>query len=467
MKHEIDWYQQFFEYMNTAELLLVFLIFGFCFAVMIRPYVRKKQTVYAAGILTAAGGTILWQISENGGTLNYLLVMLAAFLLMYLMEKEKPRQKIFLCVMFLTLRFICSAILVEWGLFSIWFDINVGDISTGMDPDQIVIYYAVSRLASVIARMLLLYLMIRLIQKAYHRKDELSMQELFLLLIPAITPLLEGVLFREYTVIYSKGVENGYIKENIPPDIMRFMFYLFSYFAVLMVVVLYERVRKQQEENAQMQALEKEIAQVQSSIKQMEVLHEQIRTLRHDIANHLMTMERLTEGENTVEAKHYLKRLKEEYSASLEGIRSGNPVIDAVLDAKRNMAIKNGIGFQCDFVYPGQPEIDVFDLSVLLNNALDNALRGANGKDPWIRISAKCHERFLTILVKNSYTGEKLCLDADGLPISTKEGEGHGLGLKLIRRISHRYNGETELIQREGEIELRILLHEKADSYTK
>ena len=80
MKHEIDWYQQFFEYMNTAELLLVFLIFGFCFAVMIRPYVRKKQTVYAAGILTAAGGTILWQISENGGTLNYLLVMLAAFL---------------------------------------------------------------------------------------------------------------------------------------------------------------------------------------------------------------------------------------------------------------------------------------------------------------------------------------------------------------------------------------------------
>jgi len=461
MKHDPDWYQNVFEVMNIAELLLVFLLFGFCFAVMIRPYMRKKITVIASGILTAAGGTIIWILSGNGGTFSYSFVVLSAFILMYLMEKEKPLQKIFLCVMFLTLRFICSAVLVEWGLFSIWFDVNVGDISTGMDPDQIVVYYAFSRLISVMARTLLLYLMIRLIQKAYHRNDELSIQELFLLLIPTITPLLEGTVFREYMNIYNQGVGNGYIKENIPPDIMRFLLYLFSYFAVLMVVVLYERVRRQQEENAQMQALEKEIAQIQRSIEQTEILHEQIRTLRHDISNHLMTMERLTETDNNDEARHYLKRLKEEFSASLEGIRCGNPVIDAVLDAKRDMAVKNGIAFQCDFLYPGQPDIDVFDLSVLLNNALDNALRGANGREPWIRINAKGHERFLTILVTNSYTGEKLRLDADGFPVSTKEGEGHGLGLKLIRRISHRYNGETEFIQREGEIELRILLHEK------
>ena len=461
MKHDPDWYQNVFEVMNIAELLLVFLLFGFCFAVMIRPYMRKKITVIASGILTAAGGTIIWILSGNGRTFSYSFVVLSAFILMYLMEKEKPLQKIFLCVMFLTLRFICSAVLVEWGLFSIWFDVNVGDISTGMDPDQIVVYYAFSRLISVMARTLLLYLMIRLIQKAYHRNDELSIQELFLLLIPTITPLLEGTVFREYMNIYNQGVGNGYIKENIPPDIMRFLLYLFSYFAVLMVVVLYERVRRQQEENAQMQALEKEIAQIQRSIEQTEILHEQIRTLRHDISNHLMTMERLTETDNNDEARHYLKRLKEEYSASLEGIRCGNPVIDAVLDAKRDMAVKNGIAFQCDFLYPEQPDIDVFDLSVLLNNALDNALRGANGREPWIRINAKGHERFLTILVINSYTGEKLRLDADGFPVSTKEGEGHGLGLKLIRRISHRYNGETEFIQREGEIELRILLHEK------
>ena len=190
MKRDLDWYNKAFEVMNTAELLLVFMLFGFCFAVMIRPYMRKKQTVYAAGLMTAAGGTIIWLLSDDGGTFNYSFVMFAAFILMYLMEKEKPRQKIFLCVMFLTLRFICSAFLVEWGLFSVWFDVNVGDISTGMDPDQIVVYYAVSRLVSVAARTLLLYLMIRLIQKAYHRNDELSIQELFLLLIPTITPLL-------------------------------------------------------------------------------------------------------------------------------------------------------------------------------------------------------------------------------------------------------------------------------------
>ena len=80
MKHEMDWYQKFFEHMKTAELLLVFLLFGLCFAVMIRPYMRKRQTVYAVGILTAVGGTLVWQFSENGGTFNYSIVLSAAFL---------------------------------------------------------------------------------------------------------------------------------------------------------------------------------------------------------------------------------------------------------------------------------------------------------------------------------------------------------------------------------------------------
>jgi sensor histidine kinase regulating citrate/malate metabolism len=108
--------------------------------------------------------------------------------------------------------------------------------------------------------------------------------------------------------------------------------------------------------------------------------------------------------------------------------------------------------------------IDVFDLSVLLNNALDNALRGVSGSRRWISISSISREEFFTIIIKNSFEGEDPEYDDDGLPLSTKNDEGHGLGLKMIRHIALSYNGEMEFVRKGGEIELRVLLHNKDNS---
>jgi len=64
-------------------------------------------------------------------------------------------------------------------------------------------------------------------------------------------------------------------------------------------------------------------------------------------------------------------------------------------------------------------------------------------------------------VIRNSFNGAELVLDEDGLPISTKSGEGHGLGLKLIRRIALSYHGDMEFVRHDSEVELRILLHNK------
>ncbi len=175
-------------------------------------------------------------------------------------------------------------------------------------------------------------------------------------------------------------------------------------------------------------------------------------------------MERLADRGRNLEAREYMTRLKEEYSAGVDGIRCGNPVIDTILSSKRDMAVKQELDFKCDFTFPGQPVIDVFDLSVLLNNALDNALRGVSGSRRWISISSISREEFFTIIIKNSFEGEEPEYDADGLPLSTKNDEGHGLGLKMIRHIALSYNGEMEFVRKDGEIELRVLLHNKDNS---
>ena len=461
MIRSLEWYQQVYKLISNTEITLVMLLMGWCFSVLIRPFLQRKKTVIFTGIIVAICGNVLLWLLHGGGVGIYIFVMLIAFCTMYFLEKEKPLQKVFLCVIFLALRYLSSAVNAEWGFFSLWIDLNTDHLGTTDDVNLLLLDFILGQILSLILHILILYLMVRLFTKTYKHQEELSIRELGLLLIPAAAPLLESAIFREYLRIYNQGIEDGFIKQNIPPNFIRFLFYVFSYFAILMVVLFYEQVRKERDEKAQSEALEKEISGMHQTIEHTRQLYEQVRTLRHDISNHLMTMERLTDNDSSAEAKHYLSRLKEEYSATLEGIRCGDPVIDVVLTGKRDIAVQKGIDFNCDFLFPSQPVIDVFDLSVLLNNAIDNALRGASGDHRWISITTGSHEQFFTIIIRNSFDGRSLSLDTDGLPISTKPGEGHGLGIKLIRRIALTYHGDIEFIRRDTEVELRVLLHHK------
>ena len=463
MNKSLEWYRMVFDIVQNTELILAMLLMGVCFAVMVKPYLRIKRTIVLCGTSVAVGGTLLYLITESGGVYIYSFVMLATFLLMYFSEKEKPLQKAFLCVLFLSLRYLSNAILAEWGFFSLWLDLNM-NIPASADVDTILLDFILGQILSLILHIFILYLMVRLFTRIYKGSEELSIWEFLLLLIPAIAPLFEAAIFKEYIRIYNQGLEDGFIKENIPPNFGRFLFYVCSYSAILLVAFLYEQVRKERDENAQSEALKKELSGMRQTIEQTRHLYDQIRTLRHYISNHLMTMERLSDHGNTTETKEYMLRLKEEYSESIDGIRCGDPVIDVVLTGKRDAAVQKGIDFRCDFVYPKQPRLDAFDLSVLLNNALDNAICGASGDKKWISITSSSLEQFFTIVIRNSFDGTELTLDADGLPLSTKSGEGHGLGLKLIRRIALSYHGDMEFVRHDNEVELRILLHNKENT---
>ena len=460
MSRSPEWYQTVMKAVSNGEMYLAMLLMGFCFSVLIKPFLRRRRTLILNGSFTAIAGCILLWITESGGVYTYSLVMLGAFLIMILLEREKALQKIFLCVVFLSIRYLSNALLAEWGFFSLWLDRNV-NTAPAVDVDRILLDYILNQLLFLLLHISSLYVMVRLFTKIYKRPEELSIWELLLLLLPVLAPLLEAAIFREYIRIYSQGLDHGFIKENIPPSFGRFLFYICSYAAILLFVFLNEQVRKDREDSAMNEALEKELSGMRQTIEQTGRLYDQMRSLRHDIANHLMVMEALSDRGNSAEAEEYLSRLKKAHSDSIESLRCGDPVIDVVLSAKRDDALSKGIGFSCDFVFPKELKIDVFDLSVLLNNALDNAIRAASVGHGQISISSAAHEQFFTIVIRNSYDGPMLLTGADGLPVSTKAGDGHGLGMKLIRRIALAYHGEIDFIQREAEVELRILLHRK------
>ena len=118
------------------------------------------------------------------------------------------------------------------------------------------------------------------------------------------------------------------------------------------------------------------------------------------------------------------------------------------------------------FHYPDPGAYDAFDVGIVLQNLLQNALE-ACGKvvegERFIELTGTKKGRFFLIEVKNSFTGEVI-FGPDGLPVTTKQEDVpmHGLGLSNVRREAEKYMGELELKTDRREFSATVLLQERS-----
>lgn len=145
---------------------------------------------------------------------------------------------------------------------------------------------------------------------------------------------------------------------------------------------------------------------------------------------------------------------------------TGNEVLDTVLTEKSLVCEASQI--QCHCVADGHllDFMDPVDLYAIFANALDNAIEH-------VRSIGDAEKRIIDVLV---YAENKLLViqvsnpaatlprfGADGLPLSTKTGEGvHGYGLRSVRHAVQKYGGFLTVKVEDGCFHLRILLPVKA-----
>jgi len=160
------------------------------------------------------------------------------------------------------------------------------------------------------------------------------------------------------------------------------------------------------------------------------------------------------------ELKEYLSELKATFSMSVEGIKTGNPVTDVILTQKQKEAEEKGIDFECKFIYPVDTNINAFDVSVILNNAIENAFEGIRGCDnPYVSVSAYSKKNAYMLEVKNSINHNVEIDQETGLPETTKKDKGsHGFGLTNIRKVARKYYGDIDISQDKNSFTLTIML---------
>ena len=205
---------------------------------------------------------------------------------------------------------------------------------------------------------------------------------------------------------------------------------------------------------------------IRARIHETEQFYTRIRGLKHEMRGHLTNIKGLAQSGEYASLEDYIAKMNESVSGFELTLQTGNPVTDVIVNEIRRRSLDLGIRFQAEFHYPDPGAYDAFDVGIILQNLLQNALEACekvSEGERFIVLTGKRKGRFFLIEVKNSFSGE-VVFGQDGLPVTTKQEDApmHGIGLANVRREAEKYMGELELKTVQREFSATVLLQERS-----
>ena len=323
------------------------------------------------------------------------------------------------------------------------------------------------------AQCALLFVSTRKIAGSYCSKEKGQMgKEVVFYLLPSVAGMLVSVLVRLLLITVTDGV-TVLLYEKYPALYLIIpMIALVLLGAIVFSFRIYQSMAALQEERAEKIVLENQITQMQSSMVEMEQLYDGIRSVKHDMKNHMAVLQNLIRKKYSGEDEEIRQYFEGMYQSveQLDGrVHTGNAVSDAVVGSKFRYAAKKVKGIRLDargFMLSDAVTIKVYDMGIILNNGLDNAIEACmrmREKQPeaeaYITIRSFKAKNMYFIEIENSFDGAVLCHKDSGLPISTKEDkEVHGIGLKNIRKCAVKYGGAIDCIVKGNRFILSVMV---------
>ena len=235
-------------------------------------------------------------------------------------------------------------------------------------------------------------------------------------------------------------------------------------------IATWQRYRRLKEEDLLLQEQIQEQEFIRKKIEYSEKYHDQIRTLRHDMAGKLMILKSFLESARYTDAIQFLGEMDIELSSGGSKFSTGNPVTDAVINEAAAICEKQKCRFDCDFSFAEDKGIAAIDMAIVLNNLLDNAMEAVTSipiDERYIKLNGASKGGFYLIKIENAYDGNVI-RGADNSIISRKktssDPESHGIGLKSVMNIAEKYLGAVDIKTENRVFEVKVMLQNIANS---
>lgn len=223
--------------------------------------------------------------------------------------------------------------------------------------------------------------------------------------------------------------------------------------------IFYERKRRG--ERRQAEALDRK-READVYLENVENNYQRTRELWHDLKNHINLLNMLLSEQKYEQMAEYLKVFGEDVDSLTLPVKSGNIIVDALLEDKIARARKEGVEVSLSLCNLTGLFLKPDEICGLFGNLLDNALEANRQVQEGKSLEIDCREQGETyyIKVKNAAAGR--AKEQGGILQTTKADRlnrvGHGLGLRSVERIVHGCGGELVVDSREREFTVVVRL---------
>ena len=319
---------------------------------------------------------------------------------------------------------------------------------------------------------LIMYISLRTITRYYRDKEyDMSMTELKFISAPGVVGILICLMLR--VVFMTEEVASGQqIYQRYPAlTVVVPLILVLSLLSAVYCIGVFQDMIAMNAEKRDRVILENQIDAQQKHIDEIERIYSGIRGMKHDMANTLtvITQHLIRKGVGIdEEMQAYISDMNEALVSYDIKYQTGNNIIDTLLSVKCHEAQKRAEGILIDaedLIFPEDMKIRGYDLSVIIGNAIDNAIEACenteldNDRKNVISLSSAINGNMILIKVKNRFKGRLPQKGITGFPRTTKQDDGkHGYGLLNIKRASEKYYGGVTWDVKSDTFILTILL---------
>lgn len=182
-----------------------------------------------------------------------------------------------------------------------------------------------------------------------------------------------------------------------------------------------------------------------------------VRKVRHDLNNQMIGLDYLLEKSKIEEARAYVHKISQALEVAEIKYITGYPIIDTIINQKYELCKLYDISMNCEVGELTMTSWSPQDVCVVLGNALDNAIEATKelpiGKRK-IVIKMYMRKQYVVTVVTNTY---KACKEQKKL-ITRKDKKWHGIGLKSIKEVVKKYDGEVYINMDDQMFTLKIVV---------
>lgn len=228
---------------------------------------------------------------------------------------------------------------------------------------------------------------------------------------------------------------------TISDNFQKIIYIVINILLILSNAITFEIIKRQNEltkTKYEYKFLKETINEQANHYSELQLSHEEIRRIKHDMNNTYLALMAEMESGNADSALNHIKRNLDILDKFDKLIDTGHPAVDAILENKINQCDELSIKTEISYALENPIRVDEYEIAVVIGNILDNAIEAckklsSDNKEIWGLIYSD--NQNIIINIKN--TAES----SNHFKTSKPDKKMHGIGLKSIQHIAKEHNG--------------------------